>query len=415
MAARASGRRAPPYNAGPKGRPKMLFSRRTPADLAENPLTRALKDRAAPFVDLTLSNPTVAGLSPSEEEIRDALSAGGSSSYAPHPRGTFAAREAVSAYYRERSASISPERIVLTASTSEAYGFLFKLIGDPGDRLLVPEPSYPLFDHLIRLEALSEMPYALRRSPLDGHWRVDFASVERGLDAGVRAMLSVHPNNPTGNFVTDDERRQIGALLDPARHAVISDEVFLDFPVEDVAEKAGVVAAASDGPLAFSLGGLSKSCALPQMKLAWIAVGGEPAAVTEALERLDLIADTYLSVATPVQRALPKLFEAGARASDRIRERLRRNLGALDRALAGLPSASRFPVEGGWSAVVRLPPPEPDRDLALFLLDRAGVLVQPGWFFNFGGDDLVVLSLLPEPGIFDEGMARIVSAFSARG
>jgi hypothetical protein len=393
----------------------MLFSRRTPADLAENPLTRALKERAASYLDLTVSNPTLAGLSPSEEEIRSALSAEGSSSYAPHPRGTVPAREAVSAYYRERGSIIPPERIVLTASTSEAYGFLFKLIGDPGDRLLVPEPSYPLFDHLIRLEALSELPYALRRSPLDQRWRIDFASVERGLDAGCRAMLSVHPNNPTGNFVTDGERRQMAALLDPDRHAVISDEVFLDFPVEDIGEKAGVAAAASDGPLAFSLGGLSKSCALPQMKLAWIAVGGERAAVNEALERLDLIADTYLSVATPVQRALPRLFEAGARAAARVRERLRRNLGALDRALAGLPPASRFPVEGGWSAVVRLPMPEPDRDLALFLLDRGGVLVQPGWFFNFVGDDLVVLSLLPEPGVFDEGLARIVSAFGARG
>jgi aspartate/methionine/tyrosine aminotransferase len=189
--------------------------------------------------------------------------------------------------------------------------------------------------------------------------------------------------------------------------------VFLDFSVEDVEGRAGVAAEASDGPLAFSLGGLSKSCALPQMKLSWIAVGGEPPAVREALERLDLIADTYLSVATPVQRALPKLFEAGALAAARVGERLRRNLGALDRALGGLPSASRFPVEGGWSAVVRLPMPEPHRDLALFLLDRGGVLVQPGWFFNFGGDDLVVLSLLPEPAMFDEGMARIISACRA--
>ena len=393
----------------------MLFSRRTPADLAENPLTRALKERAAPYVDLTISNPTLAGLSPSEEEIREALSAEGSSTYAPHPRGAFPAREAVSAYYRERGADVPPGRIVLTASTSEAYGFLFKLIGDPGDRLLVPEPSYPLFDHLIRLEALSELPYALRPSALDGRWRVDLGSIERGLDAGCRAVLSVHPNNPTGNFVTADERRRIGAMLDPERHAFISDEVFLDFPVEDVGEKAGVAASASDGPLAFSLGGLSKACALPQMKLAWIAVGGEPAATSEALERLDLIADTYLSVATPVQRALPKLFEAGARAAARIRDRLRRNLAALDRELAGLPSASRFPVEGGWSAVVRLPLPAPDRDLALFLLDRGGVLVQPGWFFNFDGDDLVVLSLLPEPRVFDEGMARVVSALETGG
>jgi len=393
----------------------MLFSRRTPADLAENPLTRALQARDAPCVDLTVSNPTLVGLSPSEEEIREALAASGSGSYAPHPRGMEAAREAVSEHYRERGEDVSPERIVLTASTSEAYGFLFKLIGDPGDRVLVPEPSYPLFDHLVRLEALTEMAYALRRSPMDGRWRVDFASVEQGIDAGCRALLSVHPNNPTGNFVTQDERGRIAAMLDPERHALFSDEVFLDFPVEDAAGKAGVAAGASGGPLAFSLGGLSKSCGLPQMKLAWIAVGGEPAAASEALERLDLIADTYLSVATPVQLALPKLLRAGARAADRIRARLRRNLSSLDRALEALPSASRLPVEGGWSVVVRLPLPIPNRDLALLLLDVGGVLVQPAWFFNLDDEDLVVLSLLPEPAVFDEGLSRILSAFRARG
>lgn len=392
----------------------MQFSRRTPADLAENPLTRALKEREAPYVDLTVSNPTATGLSPPEEEIREALSAPGSGSYAPHPRGSAAAREAVSAHYRERGANVPPDRIVLTASTSEAYGYLFKLLGDPGDRLLVPEPSYPLFDHLVRLEGLSDAPYALRRSPLDGRWSIDFASVERGLDAGCRAILSVHPNNPTGNFVTDDERQRLAALLDPERHALVSDEVFLDFPVEDVAGKAGVAANAASGPLAFSLGGLSKSCGLPQMKLAWIAVGGDPGAAREALDRLDLVADTYLSVGTPVQRALPGLFRAGARASVRIRERLRRNLDALDKAFRGLPSPARSPVEGGWSAVVRLPLPEGGRDLAQFLLEDGGVLVQPGWFFNLGDDDRVVLSLLPEPARFEEGVSRIAAACGAR-
>ena len=393
----------------------MLFSRRTPADLAENPLTRALNGRDAPYVDLTASNPTVAGLSPSEEEIGEALATPGSGSYSPHPRGSAAAREAVSAHYGERGANVPPDRIVLTSSTSEAYGHLFKLLGDPGDAVLVPEPSYPLFDHLVRLEALSETPYALRPSPLDGRWRVDFASVERGISDECRAILTVHPNNPTGNFLAHDERRQLASLLDPGRHAIVSDEVFLDFPVEDNEGKAGVAAATSDGPLVFSLGGLSKSCGLPQMKLAWIAVGGERAAASEALERLDLIADTYLSVGTPVQRALPKLFPAGGRAAGRIRERLRRNLASLDRELSGLPSASRLPVEGGWSVVVRLPLPGPGRDLALFLLEEGGVLVQPGWFFNFSDEKLVVLSLLPEPEKFDEGLARIASAFRARG
>ena len=387
----------------------MQFSRRTPADLSVNPLAAALRSRAEPYVDLTVSNPTATGLSPSDEELRDALAAPGSAIYRPDPRGLASAREAVAGYYTARGADVPPDRVFLTASTSEAYAFLLKLLGDAGDPMLVPEPSYPLFEHLIRLEGLTAIPYRLRPSPPADRWRIDLAAVERGLDAGARAVLSVHPNNPTGSFVGGEERRRLLALLDPSRHALVSDEVFLDFPVDGAPEPAPAAASSREGPLAFSLGGLSKSCALPQLKLAWIAVGGEADAAREASDRLDLIADTYLSVATPVQLALPRLFEIGGRAAARIRERLRRNLAALDRALSVLPRASRYPVEGGWSAVVRLPSPADGGDLALSLLERAGVLVQPGWFFDFDRDDVAVVSLLPEPGAFDEGWRRIAS------
>jgi aspartate/methionine/tyrosine aminotransferase len=386
----------------------VIFSRRTPADLSANPLARAVAARTKAYLDLTVSNPTVTGLSPSEDELHEALAPVGAATYRPDPKGLLSAREAVSRHYAGRGFAISPEQIVLTASTSEAYAHLFKLIGNAGDALLVPEPSYPLFDHLVRLEALAEIPYALRFSPADARWRIDIPSIERGLDAGARAVLSVHPNNPTGNFVTAEERRRLAALLDPSRHALISDEVFFDFPVEDAPDRAGVAASASIGPLAFSLGGLSKSCGLPQMKLAWIAVGGEPALVRAALDRLELIADTYLSVGTPVQMALSRLFELGAAAAERIRTRLRRNLAALDRALARI-GGVRHPVEGGWSAIVRLPAPPASGDLAEFLLETAGILVQPGWFFNLTGEDVVV-SLIPDPALFDEAVDRLVSA-----
>jgi hypothetical protein len=350
------------------------------------------------------------GLSPSDDELRDALAPPGSASYRPDPRGLRSAREAIARRYADRGTDVDPERIFLTASTSEAYAYLFKLLGEPGDAALVPEPSYPLFDHLLRFEGLTGVPYRLRRSPPSDRWRVDFGSLERGLDGGARIVLSVHPNNPTGNFVATEERRRLFAMLDPARHALVSDEVFRDYPVEGAPDPAGVAASESGGPLAFSLGGLSKSCALPQMKLAWIVLGGGGAAVREAAERLELIADAFLSVSTPVQLALPRLFEIGAAAAARVGERLRRNLAALDAALGRIAGAVRFPVEGGWSAVVELPPrhaaaPDPAVDLL-----AAGVLVQPGWFFDFASDNAVVLSLLPAPSDFDEGLERIVAA-----
>jgi alanine-synthesizing transaminase len=392
----------------------MRFSRRTPPDISENSMTRALRARAAPPVDLTVSNPTAAGLSPTEAELADALSAPGQAAYRPDPKGIRLAREAVSRHYAALGAPVDPDRIVLTASTSEAYSHLFKLLADPGEAMLTPVPSYPLFEHLIRLEGLAEVPYRLRFSDAESRWAIDLATVEQGLDDGARAILSVHPNNPTGNFVREDERRETLARLEPGGQALISDEVFFDYPVEAAAGSAGVAAAAREGPLAFSLGGLSKSCCLPQMKIAWIAAGGDAAVVREAIERLDLIADTYLSVSTPMQRALPDLFRIGAAAAERTRHRLRRNLAALDRALESLPGAGRYPVEGGWSAVVRFLPPENGEDLALFLLEAVGVLVQPGWFFDFGREDVVVLSLIVDPSDFDEGLARIVFGLGAR-
>jgi len=388
------------------------FSRRPPEDLSENPLAAALRGRTEPFVDLTVSNPTIAGLSPSEDELRGAFSLTGSATYRPDPRGLESAREAVAASYAARGAEIRPDRVFLTASTSEAYAFLFKLLADPGDALLVPEPSYPLFDHLVRLEGLSAISYRLRAAFPEHRWRIDLASIQQGLDAGARAVLSVHPNNPTGSFVSADDRGRLLGLLDPDGHALISDEVFLDFPVEGASDAAAPAAAASTGPLAFSLGGLSTSCGLPQMKLSWIVVGGDPAAAAAAAERLELIADTYLSVGTPVQLALPRLLEIGARAADRIRERLRRNLAALDAALARIPGAFRLPAEGGWTAVLRLGDAAGGGDAAETLLRDAGALVQPGWFFDFEEEDAVVASLLPRPDDFDEGLARIVGALA---
>ena len=385
----------------------MRFSRRTPADFSENPLTAALRRRTEPYLDLTVSNPTAAGLSPGDDELHEALAGIRPASYRPDSRGLRSAREAIAAEYLSAGAAISPDRLILTASTSEAYAFLFKLLADPGEAVLVPQPSYPLFEHLLRLEGLREETYALRASAIDGRWSVDLASVERGLDETIRVLLSVHPNNPTGSYTRKDDRARILSLLDPDSQAFVSDEVFFDFPVEGAPERAGFAAAAAEGPLAFSLGGLSKSCGLPQMKLAWIAVGGDPARVEEALPRLELVADTYLSVATPVQEALPALFAVGKRAAERIRARVRTNLAALDRALAGRKTV-RLPVEAGWSVMVRVPSP-PGTDPATALLERDGVLVQPGWFFD-APDDVVVASLIVEPAVFAEGVSRIAAA-----
>ena len=394
-----------------------MFSRRTPDVFAENSIARALASRNSPYIDLTQSNPTAAGLAPSDEEIAGALSRPGVSRYRPSPRGLLAAREAVSAEYARRGVPVDPERIFLTASTSEAYAFLFKLLADPGDSVLVPRPSYPLFDHLTDLEGLGRFPYAIRRAAGDS-WEIDAGSVAEGLDRGARALLLVNPNNPTGSYVKKREWEGFLPALDPSAHAVISDEVFFDFDLDGGRPDRLGIAAPGAPVLAFSLSGLSKSCALPQMKVAWIVPGGPEDVVARALERLDLIADTYLSVSTPVQLALPDLFRAGRGAAARIRERISENARTAENLLGSSgpgPGVRPLIPEGGWSLPLELPPGCDEERAVLDLLGLHGVLTSPGWFFDFGDRPHLVVSLLAPPEELREGIARIAAYFGDAG
>ncbi len=315
--------------------------------------------------------------------------------------------------YARKETALNPDQVFLTASTSEAYSFLLKLFCDPGERVLVPEPSYPLFDHLTDLERVERIPYRLRPETGAAGWEIDLGSVERGLDLDARLMILVHPNNPTGSYVRRSELSKIVSMLDPSVHALIRDEVFSDFPIEDCAGKAGVVGTGSEEVLTFSLGGLSKSCGLPQMKLAWIIVTGPETLRREAMPRLELIADTYLSVGAPVQAALPRLLELGEKAAERIRRRIRENHAYLRREYPPESSTEGLrllPVEAGWSAPLELPSGWDEEKTVVGLLEQKDVFVQPGWFFAFSGGPRIVVSLLPEPEIFAEGLRRI-SAF----
>jgi alanine-synthesizing transaminase len=408
--------------------PVPAFSGRLGSLPPRNRLTQALVARRAAglaVVDLTISNPTEVGLSASVAVLAG-LAAPDATRYEPQPRGHLDARFAVAADYARRDpacAGLDPDRIVLTASTSEAYAFLFKLLCDPGDEVLVPVPGYPLFDHLAGLEAVKPAPYTLR---FDGDWHLDLSALERAVTPRTRAVIIVSPHNPAGWVLTRTEHEKLTTLCLRHEVALIADEVFADYSVEvasasEAAAGSGAgerpvptVAVASREGLRFSLGGLSKSAGLPQMKVAWIVAGGADAEVDHALERLDLIADTYLSVATPQQVALPRLLEAAPAVRSAIRERLGRNRAALATALAPFPACTLLPSRGGWSAVVRLPATRSDEEDALELLEEHGVLVQPGYFFDFGDITALVISLLPEPATFTTGARRLADWLTRR-
>jgi aspartate/methionine/tyrosine aminotransferase len=379
-----------------------LFSRRSIEDAPPNPLSAALaarRARGAEVLDLTLSNPTLADI-PYAENVASSLSrAQGVLRYEPEPFGLAAARAAVSTLWRERGLDVPPERVALTASTSEAYAFAFKLFCDPGDQVLVPAPSYPLFEHLALLESVELVPYRLG---YDGAWFIDAAEVKRLRTARTRALVVVSPNNPTGTYLKQDEL----AVLTELGLPIISDEVFGEYPFSSDPRRARSVLEASEG-LVIALDGLSKAAALPQMKLAWMTLGGSEQRISGALARLELILDAFLSASTPVQRALPELLASRHVAADAIVARVAANHAMLARSVTGTP-ASLLPAEGGWYAVLRLPATATDEDWALRLLE-AGVLVQPGYFFDFSDEPHVVVSLLtPEPS-FGAGIARALA------
>ncbi len=379
------------------------FSSRLPAALTSNRLAEAVRRRRAAgrdLIDLTVSNPTTSGFT-YPDGLLDGLARTANLIYEPESAGIAAAREAVSAELARQGTPVPPEAIVLTASTSEAYAHLFKLLCDPGDDVLIPQPSYPLFEWLTRLESVAARPYRLE---YHARWSVDEASVASSITPRTRAVLAVSPNNPTGSYFTrEDFARMASAAPDLP---LIGDEVFWDFPLPDApADRMSVLA--SGRPLVFALGGLSKSSALPQLKLGWIAIGGTEANIRAAREKLELIADTYLSVSTPVQTSAAALIAAGMPMRAQILDRARRNLAALAAMTSRHPALNLLRAEGGWSAVVRVPAVTPEEELAVSLVEDEGVLVHPGYFFDFAHEAFVVVSLIARPEAFDEGVLRL--------
>jgi aspartate/methionine/tyrosine aminotransferase len=387
-----------------------MFSSRFPSELAPNALSRAV-ERArlsgTPLLDLTETNPTVVGLSyPSG--IFDALSDDRALIYRPDPLGLEEARTAVAGTYRRRGIEIDPRRIALTASTSEAYSVLFKMFCNPGDAVLVPQPSYPLFDLLAGFEAVHAVPYRLRPSD---DWAIDRDSLLRALTPAARAVLVVSPNNPTGSMLRAADREWLVRLADERNLPLISDEVFADYPLaprQDASTLAG-----ERRVLTVTLGGLSKLAGLPQSKLAWMAVGGPDGAARQVLEHMAIVLDTYLSVSMPVQIGLPRLLAAGDAIRHVIEGRLRQNLDVFRRTVRRSPALTLIEPEGGWTAVLRVPATESEEQIVLDLVATASVLVHPGYFFDFAEEAFLVVSLLPRPAVFEEAVSRIVGRLGA--
>jgi aspartate/methionine/tyrosine aminotransferase len=388
-----------------------MFSRRVPGRLEPNRVSVTLaRLRAArrAIVDLTESNPTKVGLDYPADLLQPLAHPRGLS-YEPQPFGLDSAREAVAADFERRGISVDPARIALTASTSEAYSLLFKLFCNPGDEILVPVPSYPLFDHLSAFEGVVAIPYLL---DYHGAWRIDRADLEARLSPRTRAVLVVQPNNPTGSVLDAGELAWLGRLCAERDVALVGDEVFADYPLDPLGAGARSVLtleprAESRAPLVCSLGGLSKSAGLPQLKLGWIALDGPAATVADATSRLELICDTYLSVSTPVQAAAGALLAAGGAIRQQIQTRVLTNYRTLRSTALDYPACRVLRAEGGWSAVVQVPATQPEEALVLRLVEESGVLVHPGYFFDFPGEAFLVMSLLPPPDRFGPAIVAI--------
>lgn len=390
-----------------------MFSTRVPQDLGRNRLTQAIEQMRAehrPFIDLTESNPTRAGFTYPADFLAP-MSTGDALRYAPSPLGLPEARAAVADEYARQGLTVPADRIVLTASTSEAYSVLFKLLADAGDDVLIPRPSYPLFEHLSRLDLVVARPYDLE---YHGVWSIDFSTVERALTDRTRAILLVSPNNPTGSFISRDELQRLATLCAARDIAIIADEVFADYElVPDTRAQAGR-APTVDRALTFSLGGLSKSVGLPQVKLGWIAIGGPDVLVAPTLARLEIICDTYLSVSTPVQVAARALLEQGAAVRHEIRQRVAANYATLVDSAAAVPTCTVLRSDAGWYAVLQVPAVEPEDDLVIRLLTIDGVLTHPGYFFDFPREAFLIVSLLPPPHVFEDGITRILRHFACK-
>lgn len=386
-----------------------MFADRTRWNLQVNQFSQTLERRRKSgerILDLIASNPTTVGMKYDESAILTALSKRESLIYEPDPKGLGSARNAVVRYYSERSGeeALDSESVILTASTSEAYSYLFRLLCNPGDEVLVGTPSYPLFEYLAEIQDVRLVSYEL---VYDHEWQIDFHSLRQKLTSRTRAIMLVHPNNPTGSYVSDDERTELNAIAREHELALVVDEVFLDFPLDRAMRKSFVTNAAA---LTFTLSGLSKICALPQMKLAWLIASGPEELKREALARLELIADTYLSPSAPIQHAAADFLETRNGVQDQLMVRVKANLAELDLQLTGQQLCQRLDVKGGWYAVLRVPVTQTDEQLAVELLEQQSVIVHPGLFFDFHSDGYLVLSLITPEAIFAEGIRRVLES-----
>lgn len=384
-----------------------MFSDRTNWKLSHNRFTQALDEVRATgtkILDLTLSNPTRAGLQYDERAILNSLASPQALDYDPQPKGLQQARGAVARYYAGAHAipDLNPENLVLTTSTSEGYSYVFRLLCNPGDEVLVPKPSYPLFEFLADLQDVKLLPYPLL---YDHGWQIDFPLLEKAVTAQTRSVVVVHPNNPTGSYVQEHEIQLLNAFCRQHALALIVDEVFLDYPHDGNPRPSF---AANQDVLTFTLSGLSKISGLPQMKVAWIACSGPQPSLTAAMAPLEVIADTYLSMNAPIQWATPVLLEQRNTIQRQLSDRLKKNLSELDRQLARQNTCGRLIVEGGWYVVLRVPVTRSDEDLAIELVRKKSVLVHPGHFYDFPSDGYLVLSLIVPPGEFAQGITRIL-------
>jgi alanine-synthesizing transaminase len=383
-----------------------MFSQRTNWKLSRNRYTEALEElraSGAEIVDLTVSNPTQCGFQYDAQRIVAAFGDSRALTYEPEAKGLLAARQEVARYYQEdHGLTVDPESILLTTSTSEAYSYVFRLLCNAHDEILVPKPSYPLFDFLGDLQDVSLIPYSLEYAH---GWFVDFHSLIRALTPRTRAVLLVHPNNPTGSYVHREERQQLADLCRERGLAIIVDEVFLDY---GLAKSTPGAFAANEECLTFTLSGLSKIAALPQMKMAWVVTSGPQQLKTAALERLEIIADTYLSLNSPTQWAFAELLEQRRSLQPQILERTRQNWAYLQSALSRQAACEVLEAEGGWYAVLRMHTEQSDEDVAIDLLRRTHALVHPGHFYDFPDDNSLVVSLITRSGDFQQGISCLL-------
>jgi aspartate/methionine/tyrosine aminotransferase len=380
-----------------------MFASRTNWNLKPNRLAKALerhKSSGRRLLDLSASNPTECGFRYDAPAIMRSLCMPASMQYRPDPKGLKSARQAVSDYYAERNEGVAVDDLVLTASTSEAYSFIFRLLCNPDDELLIPTPGYPLFDFLADVNDVR-----LTRYPLfyDHGWHIDMHALKQAITPRTRGIIVVHPNNPTGHFTRQEEVAQLNQICSANRMAIIADEVFLDFSL-GAAQKSFV---ANTGAVTFTMSGISKISGLPQMKFAWLAVSGPEAEKREAVARLEMIADTYLSLNAPIQLAAPVLLQQRKQFQKQLMARVQANLAELDAQLADNQHLNRLVVEGGWYAVLRIPATRPDEELAIELLQTHDVYLHPGHFYDFSGDGYLVVSLIAREEDFKEGVRRI--------